>query len=269
MLPRCTGEILVSFDGDDISEPHRVRRILDAFRSDRRIHAVYSGYSQMDAAGRPRGAVKVPHPAPGEPASRWFARVDANAPGATLAVRREVIERFPPLDPRIAEDLILPFRASLLGEVAFLDEPLVRVRRHAASLTTELERFQSVEKHRVRLERGIEHAARNLESRKADLRVAERLFPDRIPELSALEQTAVESLRAARLTAKLSSPSPAVRLVTFFRLLRAGAYPEHRGRHALLALAPRLNLRYKRQALGISPRRLRGEPVREDRRGPT
>jgi hypothetical protein len=179
VFPSCAGEILVSFDGDDVSVRHRVRRIVDAFHTNPEARAIYSRYSLMDAAGRPLGPPTVPHPASGQEASTWFARVDANASGATLAVRREVVEKFPPLAPEIAEDIVLPFRASLLGDVVFLDESLVKARRHAGSLTTDLERFESIERYRERHEAGIERAAGNLESRRADLRVAETLFPSR------------------------------------------------------------------------------------------
>jgi glycosyltransferase involved in cell wall biosynthesis len=251
VFPSCKGEILVSFDGDDVSDPHRVRKIVDAFRAHPEARAVYSRYSLMDASGRPLGPATVPHPAPGQEASEWFARVDANASGATLAVRREVVEKFPPLDPRIAEDIVLPFRASLLGEVVFLDESLVRARRHAASLTTDLERFESLDRYRARQEIGIARAARNLDSRRADLRVAKSLFPSRAREWDRLEGVSVASLADARLTANLMSPSLGVRLATLVRLVRAGAYREHLARHALLALVPRLYLRYKRRALGV------------------
>jgi hypothetical protein len=258
VFPSCAGEILVSFDGDDASVRHRVRRIVDAFHTNPEARTIYSRYSLMDAAGRPLGPPTVPHPASGQEASTWFARVDANASGTTLAVRREVVEKFPPLAPEIAEDIVLPFRASLLGDVVFLDESLVKARRHAGSLTTDLERFESIERYRERHEAGIERAAGNLESRRADLRVAETLFPSRRQELRRLEAVAVDSLATARLTAALMSPSVGVRLLTLARLIRAGAYREHRARHALLALAPRLYLRYKRRALGAGRHDLLG-----------
>ena len=256
VFPSCSGEILVSFDADDVSEKHRVARVVAAFRADRRIQAVYSRYSLIDESGRPLGAATVPRPGSAVGTCSWFARVDANAAGTTLAIRREVVETFPDLDPEIAEDVVLPFRASLLGEVGFVDECLVKARRHGASLTTDLGRFESIERYRSRMETGIGAAARNLESRLADLRTAEARGLLSGQELGRLEAVAVDSLAKARLTAGLLSPSLWVRLATLLRLVRAGAYREHLAQHALLALVPRLYLRYKRRALGAG----RGSP---------
>jgi hypothetical protein len=164
-------------------------------------------------------------------------------------VRRDVVEKFPPLDPTIAEDIVMPFRASLLGEVAFLDESLVKARRHSSSLTSDPGRYESIEHYRSRHLVGIARAAKNLESRRADLAVGAALDPDLAEELEELEAIALDSLSKAQLTADLVSPSLRVRLLTLARLVRAGAYREHLARHALLALVPRLYLRYKRGAL--------------------
>jgi cellulose synthase/poly-beta-1,6-N-acetylglucosamine synthase-like glycosyltransferase len=121
VFPLASGRFVVSFDGDDVAERHRVRRILEVFRSDEQVTAVFSDYAYLNetgGAGQRRG---VRHPPPGSDAGRWFARVDAFASGATLAVRRDVVESFGPLDPAINEDVLLPFRASLLGDVCFVD----------------------------------------------------------------------------------------------------------------------------------------------------
>ena len=44
-------------------------------------------------------------------------RVDSFASGTTLAIRRDVVETFGPLELEINEHAVLPLRASLLGEV--------------------------------------------------------------------------------------------------------------------------------------------------------
>lgn len=64
VFPFATGQYLVSFDADDVSEPKRVRTILQAFREDDTVTAVYSGYSLMHQDGRPQGSGKVQHPPP-------------------------------------------------------------------------------------------------------------------------------------------------------------------------------------------------------------
>jgi cellulose synthase/poly-beta-1,6-N-acetylglucosamine synthase-like glycosyltransferase len=55
VFPEASGDILISFDGDDISEIYRVRKIVERFRSDSNVQAVYSSYSLIDRFGRPCG----------------------------------------------------------------------------------------------------------------------------------------------------------------------------------------------------------------------
>ena len=251
VFPGTAGKILVSFDADDIAEPSRVSRIVEAFAASPSIQAVYSSFSQMDPAGQPLGPGFVPHPASDTGTARWFARVDAYAAGATLAVRRPVIEQFGPLAPDINEDIVLPFRASLLGECVYLDEPLVRVRRHADSLTADHDRLASMAAYRARMLLGIERARRNLQSRLADIQRAEELMPGRSADFAELRRIAEESVRHAELTAGLLAPALWTRLAALSRLRRAGAYPDELLQHAALALAPGAYLAYKRRSLDV------------------
>jgi cellulose synthase/poly-beta-1,6-N-acetylglucosamine synthase-like glycosyltransferase len=51
----ASGEILISFDDDDISRPDRVRKIVAEFAKED-VQAVYSSFSLIDEDGSPRGA---------------------------------------------------------------------------------------------------------------------------------------------------------------------------------------------------------------------
>ena len=252
VLPSVTGDIVVSFDGDDVSERSRLRRIAEAFRSRPGVNAVYSSYSVIDSLGRPFGGGSVPHPPSPVNAAEWFARADAYAAGATLAVRRAVFEAFGPLDPAIHEDVVLPFRASLLGDTVYIDEPLVRFRRHAGSLTADMDQFASLEVYRERLYLGIERARRGAKSRLEDIARAVALMPDRAAELGRLRAIVADSLAQAELTAQLVDPSLARRASALLRLAWSGAYREELLQHTALVLAPERYLRYKRRALRVA-----------------
>lgn len=252
VLPGTTGDIVISFDADDVSEPTRVRRIVAAFQAAPSVYGVYSNFMQMNPAGRPLGRGHVPHPATNVATCRWFARVDAYASGATLAVRRPVIEMFGPLASDVNEDVVLPFRASLLGECVYLDEPLVTVRRHAGSLTAGHDRFASRQAYRSRMLLGIEKARSSLRTRLADLRRAEQLMPSRSAEFRALERIADQSLRHAEMTADLIDPAFRTRVSALWGLIRAGAYPATTLHHAALAFVPGTYLAYKRRALAVA-----------------
>lgn len=251
VLPRATGDILISFDADDIAEPTRISRTVAAFSADPIVQAVYSSFSQIDSDGRPLGTGHVPHPPSNVNTRRWFAQVDAYAAGATLAIRRPVAEVFGPLQPDIHEDIVLPFRASLLGECVYLDEPLVRVRRHAASLTADHDRFASIAAYRARMLLGIDRARRNLQSRLTDIRRAEELMPARCADSAELRRIAEESVRRAEMTAGLLAPAITTRVSTLWRLIRSGAYPDETLQHAALTLAPQAYIACKRRSLGV------------------
>ena len=76
--------------------------------------------------------------------ARFFARVQGYVLGAGLAIRRRLLDAFPPLDDGAYEDTILPFRAALLGRVGYVPERLVRYRRHGDNVTHVLHDLSSV-----------------------------------------------------------------------------------------------------------------------------
>lgn len=249
VFPLASGDILISFDADDVSQPQRVRKTVEAFRRGPDIAAVYSRLLTIDEAGRPLGSGGATQRPAGTSASRWFARVDAYASGGTLAIRREVAASFPPLDKDIYEDVVLPFRASLLGDVAIIDEPLIFARRHGGSLTADFSQFASIESYRERMLRGIEKVRSQLTSRLADIDVARHLDPSREQEWRELEQLARDSLADAEKTVPLLSPSPVTRWRALAHLVVAGIHRHDLPQNAALAFTPSLYLRYRRWRL--------------------
>ncbi len=249
VFPLASGEVLVLFDADDVFERHRVSRTVEQFRSDPRIAAVYSQLVTMDEGGRSLGSGRVPQRPAEVNARTWFARVDAYASGGTLAIRRDVATSFPPLDGTIYEDVVLPFRASLLGDVAFIDEPLIRARRHGGSLTANFEQFSSVANYQARMLNGLGKVRRQLASRLADINVARSRQPQLEEEWQMLERVARLSLAEAESTAPLFSPAPLTRWMTFFRLLVRGTHRRDLLQNAAIAFAPGAYVRYKRRRL--------------------
>ena len=56
--------------------------------------------------------------------------------GASQTVHRDLFRRFGPIDPAIIhEDIILPFRASLLGGIRFIEQPLGIYREHSQGIS--------------------------------------------------------------------------------------------------------------------------------------
>jgi glycosyltransferase involved in cell wall biosynthesis len=251
VVPACAGELLVSFDGDDVSMPTRVSRIVGRFMANPRAQAVYSSYSLAGQTGAGRRASRVPRPPAGTDSAEWFASVDAYAAGATLAVRRAAFEAFGALDPSLHEDVQLPFRASLLGDVEFIDEPLVLVRRHSASFTADWSRYESLAKYREKSLAGIDVAARVRRSRHSDLDSVLRRMPGERGRRDRVRARIDRTYREAEMTRALLADSAVMRLRGLLALWRAGAYRDELPQHAFLALAPALYLRYRRLRLGL------------------
>lgn len=122
----ANGRIIVMAAGDDISLPHRVDRLAQVFLLNRSAHAVLSDFEVIGtAAKRDRGL----HASRVIPTTELLISAGGAQIGATYAYSRDSFEKFGPIPPGVlSEDRILPFRASLLGEVLYLHETLVKYR---------------------------------------------------------------------------------------------------------------------------------------------
>ena len=138
VMAAAQGELIVMAGGDDISAPHRVARLVEAWEgADRRAHLLHSAAAVIDAAGRPTGHRREANP-------RLLAargpRQVLDAPrtvlGATMAWSRTLWDVFGPLPAEaLVEDLLLTFRAALLGPILYVDEDLVSWREGGVSWT--------------------------------------------------------------------------------------------------------------------------------------
>jgi glycosyltransferase involved in cell wall biosynthesis len=132
-VTHTTGDLVLLANGDDRSRPYRVTRTVDAWLgADRTPSALTSPLQVIDKHGREVPGKLIPNATRyrslAEGLKHRFMGVGA---AASLALRREVFIRFPPLNPAlILEDNPLIMRASLLGSVLSLDEPLVEYRVH-------------------------------------------------------------------------------------------------------------------------------------------
>lgn len=125
----ASGDLIVVAAGDDLSLPHRVSTIVQAYeQSGRRANSIHSSVLKMDDSGQTLGLWRPP-----------LAEQTMQLPemalalslliGATHAWTRELATRFGPIaQTRAYEDLVIAFRSALVGEIAYIDEPLVKYR---------------------------------------------------------------------------------------------------------------------------------------------
>jgi hypothetical protein len=129
VMGMAQGRLIVVGAGDDVSLPHRVSSIHAAWTgAGRGAQALYSRFIAMDRAGVDRGVRQLrTHDRFGD--RRHVAAHGGFVLGATGAWSKDLFERFGPLMPGlIQEDHAVPFRASMLDGVVFIEEPLVRYR---------------------------------------------------------------------------------------------------------------------------------------------
>jgi hypothetical protein len=130
----ASGDIFVFMAGDDVSYPHRVEKQLAAFAAHPQAFVVGSTVDDVDSDNR--NIIK--------PATRGLDGVTdqerllhygklVTLLGASMALRRELFDRFPPLVGRV-EDNMLMLRATLLGEGYGIAQPLLRYRQHDHNL---------------------------------------------------------------------------------------------------------------------------------------
>ena len=107
------GEWIFKFDGDDISEPTRVERIM----------------SQIEEGDTSASSACMLIALNGRKAGSRAASVPGQAFGAVMAFHRATFDKFPRVAyPRVMDDVVWTNRARMLGGHCRVDEPLVRYR---------------------------------------------------------------------------------------------------------------------------------------------
>jgi glycosyltransferase involved in cell wall biosynthesis len=140
-----SGELIVHADGDDVSRPNRVSRVYAAFcQSGQRPSLVCSNALAISKEGVPQGEM-VPRDVPAlhDRAENPMLIGRVKMLGCTVAISREVVERFAAIaDPIMAADVVWFRRAYLLDGVFYLPEVLVHYRRGTGGVSQSTGRFQ-------------------------------------------------------------------------------------------------------------------------------
>jgi glycosyltransferase involved in cell wall biosynthesis len=170
LLKATSGELLITAAGDDFSEPHRVRRLIEAWEAtDCRADLIASHVIDMDHDGVLHEVIRVDDLSTYGSVQEWAAKRPYII-GAGHAFTRRMMEHFGPMLPAVFyEDQIMTFRAITMGGGITVDEPLVHYRRGGTSRKPS---FESDE-HRLRWtqrQRGRERA--EMEQLIADATVA-------------------------------------------------------------------------------------------------
>ena len=132
-LREATGEYVAFLDSDDLWMPEKLQRQIASLRDHDRCHWGYTGFTLMDGAGNPLTETRPkPRPARAGPMLDQLVREQVLVVTPSVVVRRELIERMGGFnaDLLVCEDYELWMRLASQSDVDYIDEPLVRVRRH-------------------------------------------------------------------------------------------------------------------------------------------
>lgn len=194
----ASGEFIIENGGDDVSLPHRAERLVEAWiASGRKAHVVHSGHMDVDEKGPIHPWQSESPPLAGDSPLRML-ETKYYLVGATLGWSRAIYDRFGPIsDVACFHDYPIGFRALLIGEVRYLDEPLVLYNRGGLSRpNVETPRYRYYYGDRIRTMRW------DLGYHRSYLRDMERVPP---PDLDRCLNVCDQLIRKAELTLKLAA----------------------------------------------------------------
>lgn len=135
-MEMSTGELIVGAAGDDISRADRVDKIYEVYsESGGSAKSIFSNSTIIDTTGKPcRRFFSIP-PNPVGFSPEMIVKGNYILTGCSHAWAREVIDLFGFLQtPLTCEDMVIPFRSALTGEIRYVHEELVMYRRHDTNI---------------------------------------------------------------------------------------------------------------------------------------
>jgi len=249
-LRRCSGDVVMLLDADDLLEPGAAARVATAFAAEERAAKAQFRLVVIDAEGAPTGAIKPAvyqaMPSGDMRATELAMPYDlAWLPTSAIAFRRPALERILPIPeqayPATGADWYLNHLGALLGPIVSIEEVLGSYRVHGANNyerqdtelhmdwlreTIELAQVTSAELLRFATELGLPHPGRilsiaDLANRMVSLRLDRARHPvpgDRVGGLLADSVGAVRRRSTAPLPIKLA-------LVTWFAAMAVAPRP--------------------------------------------
>ncbi len=134
----ASGELIVAAAGDDISVSERTSRICEEWlRHGSGCYSLYSDVNLIDDEGRQSGCLfEGRSPDHAQSLKQAIVKGRVGVSGCSHAFSRKTFDLFGPMDDRVvAEDMVIPFRSLLLGDIRFLSDPLVQYRVHSGNIS--------------------------------------------------------------------------------------------------------------------------------------
>jgi len=141
VLKISTGELIVMSAGDDISLPERTQRSYEAWEeSGREAYSIFTNMYIIDESSIIKRLCHKTSPMITQSIDEAFLHFGCGVSGCSQTIHRKIFCNFSDILPTIiAEDIILPFRALLLGkQIKYLNQPLVKYRSFGQGISSNL-----------------------------------------------------------------------------------------------------------------------------------
>jgi len=134
----CHGEFIIFADGDDISDPTRTKFSVDFLMSHPEVMSLSFESRHIDAEGN-----EIENKFSNSLSTNQYSIYTLddfvtyelyNLSDDSRAIRRSLIDAFPPLRFSYSEDIFLFIRSMFLGSYAYIRKPLVSYRQHPGSI---------------------------------------------------------------------------------------------------------------------------------------
>jgi glycosyltransferase involved in cell wall biosynthesis len=197
VMEMATGTLIVVAAGDDVSLHNRVERLYSVYNSSgRKAMSIFSNAIVIDESGNKEQLCgqKID---PQTLSLYWLAKHMGGAMGCSHAWDRRLFDLFGPMDKEVIhEDVVISFRAALLGKIEYLNEVLVLYRRHGNNIHfTEPKDIKDTLALYSLLRKSADSKIAIYRNRLQDLNLALQLYPDRQIEFSRLQKITRRMLR--------------------------------------------------------------------------
>lgn len=158
--------------GDDISLPTRVERFAEVIDQNPNLRCLGCWFEAIGNDGKRLPEKDMSHKMNSKTVNSSLIPF---VHGGVAAYHMDVFRKFGPMSPKVwNEDVVLPLRARMLGDVGWVDEPLMRYRFHEGNMSG----VNSSDK-KIGIAKFRHRSLFALTQSLLDLYVAEREFPER------------------------------------------------------------------------------------------